>query len=401
MIKKYLIVILGSLFYCYEFFLRVSPSAISDILMQHFMVSATGFSVMSSAFFYAYMPMQMYSGILGDKYGVRKVLTLCVGLCVCATVIFVVSSNIYLATLARFLMGLSASFAYVGPLILASAWLEKKYYAASAGLIQIMGSFGAYLVSSDIGSRLLTESWQNTYYLLAAIGLLLMILIWVFIRNKPEVLIIDTSSSNISVLKALKTILGNRQTWFVALIGFAFWAPMSVFGELWGVSFLEKSEHVSSIIANSQMKYLWFGVATGGPVWGYLSSKGRKQVTNTAFLLAFSASTCLLYLDHLSIFIMNILLFAFGFAGSAQCISFGYMHDLHDAKLLGTALGFNNMFVILGGTFLQPLSGMLMDYFSHGNHDMYLIAMRQSFIMLPVISLFGIFVLNYFVENRK
>lgn len=400
MLKKYLIVVLGSLFYCYEFFLRVSPSAITDTLMAHFSVTATGFSIMSAAFFYAYMPMQMYAGVLGDKYGVRKVLGFCIALCSIATILFVISPNIWFATLARFLMGLSASFAYIGPLMLASAWLDEKYYAASAGLIQVLGSLGAYLVGSEVGANMLEASWQNTYYILSIVGLILMILVWVFVRNTPKDKTLDTSESDIDILNSLKEILCKSHTWFIALTGFAFWAPMSVFGELWGVSFLQKSEHVSMLVANSQIKYLWLGVAAGGPIWGYLSCFQRRLVTSLAYIISMLSLVLIIYVNSFSLTTVDLLLFIFGFACAAQCISFGYMRDFQGSHLIGTAVGFNNMFVILGGTILQPLSGFLIDYFIASQHASYVESMKLTFIMLPIISIFGLFVLNYCVEKR-
>lgn len=400
MLKRYLIVLLGSLFYAYEFFLRVSPSAITDNLMLHFHVGATGLSFMSAAFFYAYMPMQIFAGLIGDKYGVRKTLTFCIFLCLLATILFVQSNSIWLATLARFLMGLSASFAYIGPLMLANAWLEQKYYAAAAGFIQVLGSLGALLVGTDLVGRLLQHSWQQTYYFVVILGILIMLLVWVFVRNTPKDYDHDSSESEISLIASLKEILFKWQTWSIALIGFAFWAPMSVFAELWGPSFLHMHEHISLVTANAQMQYLWLGVAIGGPVWGVLSCKNRNLVAGIAFLIVIFSSYFIFYSNGLSIIATDFALFSFGMSCAAQCLSFGYMRDFQGSHLIGTAVGFTNMFVILGGTILQPLSGFLIDYYQ-ANGSSQLQAMQYTFAMLPMIAFCGLFLLLFCVAKIR
>ena len=397
MIKKYLIVLLGSLFYCYEFFLRVSPSAVTSQLMQNFAVHATGLSAMSAGFFYAYVPMQMYAGFLGDKFGARKTLTFCIGLCSFATILFVLSPNICFAIFARFLMGLAASFAYVGPLMLANAWLKERYYAASAGLIQFIGSLGAYLVTSKIGAYALAASWKNTYYFLAGLGFVLMILVFIFVKNHPKDKNIDSSESKISVLASVKELLQKRGVWFIALVGFAFWAPMSIFAELWGASFLSLHEQVNIAYANSQMMYLWFGVMIGGPFWGWVSCFKRMLVLKIAYLLTFLSALAIIYSSSLSIWETDVLLAIFGFSCAAQCISFGLMRDYQGSHLIGTAVGFNNMFVILGGAVLQPLSGILIDYFNCQTSFTYILCMQFTFIMIPVISLLGLYVVQFHI----
>ena len=45
------VVILGALFYCYEYFLRVSPTVMQIQLMQHFHLDATLFGGLSAYYF--------------------------------------------------------------------------------------------------------------------------------------------------------------------------------------------------------------------------------------------------------------------------------------------------------------------------------------------------------------
>ena len=70
---------LGGLFYCYEYLLRVSPSVMSQQIMQHFHTNVAGFGVLASSYYYIYAIMQLFVGVLIDSYGPRPshVFSLC------------------------------------------------------------------------------------------------------------------------------------------------------------------------------------------------------------------------------------------------------------------------------------------------------------------------------------
>ena len=71
----WLICMIGALFYSYEYFLRITPSVMEPALRQHFSLSAMGFGVFSSFYYYSYVPMQLPVGVLMDRWGPRRLLT--------------------------------------------------------------------------------------------------------------------------------------------------------------------------------------------------------------------------------------------------------------------------------------------------------------------------------------
>src|SRR3990167_9745219 len=77
----YFIFLLSTAFYLYEFILQVAPGVMAAPMMQTFGVSATGFGMISAFYFYAYAPMQLPAGLLFDRYGPRKLMTLAIILC--------------------------------------------------------------------------------------------------------------------------------------------------------------------------------------------------------------------------------------------------------------------------------------------------------------------------------
>ena len=66
---------LGALFYLAGFFQRVAPAVMTEELMRDFHISASGLGHLSGLYFYAYVAMQIPTGILADTLGPRKLLT--------------------------------------------------------------------------------------------------------------------------------------------------------------------------------------------------------------------------------------------------------------------------------------------------------------------------------------
>ncbi len=105
---------LGALFYLAGFFQRVAPGVMTGELMQDFHISASGLGHLSGLYFYAYVAMQIPTGILADTLGPRKLLTagcLVAGL---GTLLFALSPVYFWAGLGRLLIGGSVAVAFVG-----------------------------------------------------------------------------------------------------------------------------------------------------------------------------------------------------------------------------------------------------------------------------------------------
>ena len=137
--KGALIVATAALMYFFEFYLRVIPNSINHEIMQAFSLNAETFGIMSAMFFYGYCPLQVPAGKLGDKIGPRKVLIAAMIICTMCVFAFAFPSHRYLLYISRFGVGAASAFAYIGPIMLAKMWLDKKYIASTVGLIQTLG----------------------------------------------------------------------------------------------------------------------------------------------------------------------------------------------------------------------------------------------------------------------
>ncbi len=391
----------GAFFYVYEFFLRVMPSAMTDELMRSFQIDAGGLGVLSAFFYYGYTPMQIPAGLLLDRYGPRVLLTLSMGVCAIGALAFGLTNSAIIASFARLFIGLVSAFAFVGALVLASRWFAPRYFALIVGLIQLMGCIGAIVGEAPVAVIVEHIGWRNTMFWSAAIGGVIAILFWLVIRDRPEnsenIHSHPTAATNTEIQRLLK-ILKNPQTWSVGLYAFSCWAPISIFADLWGIPYLKLFYNTSVTTAATGVAIVWIGIAVGSPLVGWWSNKiaNRKLPLLICAIFGLISSLFILYIPHLPWSFMYVALFLFGFAASSQSVTFGVVQDNNPLSVAGTAVGFNNMAVILGGVLFQPLVGFVLNArwdgtIINGLHFYSLADYRMALILLPLCSLIGIF----------
>ena len=63
------------IFVLFQFFLQLSSAQIVTGLMQSFTLSAFGAGLLASMYYYVYVTLQIPSGMLVDRYGPRRLLT--------------------------------------------------------------------------------------------------------------------------------------------------------------------------------------------------------------------------------------------------------------------------------------------------------------------------------------
>ncbi len=124
--RAFTMCVLAAVFYCYEYYLRVAPSVMGDELKLTFNLSEAAFGHLAACYYYAYTPMQIPVGMLLDRFGVRKILTIACLLCALGTYFFAATEIFSVAQISRFMIGFGSAFAYVGVLKISDVWLLKQ-----------------------------------------------------------------------------------------------------------------------------------------------------------------------------------------------------------------------------------------------------------------------------------
>ena len=363
---------LASLFLFYEMALQVSPSGMTAQLMRDLHISAAGLGVLSGTYFYSYAVMQIPAGLLFDRFGSRTLITASLIICVLGAVFFCITGNVYIAAFGRFLMGAGSAFAFIGVLVVAMHWFPARYFAFLVGMAQMLAAVGAMSGEAPFAAMANTMGWRSAFHWIALAGVVLAFLVWAVVRSHPSEATSTTpkESNGQSVWKSLGYVLRSSQTWWIAIYAFSGWAPVTAFAELWGVPYLEAQYGISNTLAATACAMIWVGLAVASPLLGWFSDKlGRRLILlNFCAALGVAATIVMLYAS-IPFWMMWVLLFLFGIAASGQILSFAVVRDNNRESVRATAIGFNNMAVVIGGALFQPLVGWLLQlHWSGSSH---------------------------------
>lgn len=367
--NAYIIFLLSASFYLYEFVLQVAPSVMAHSMMQTFQVGAAGFGIISAFYFYAYAPMQLPAGVLFDRYGPRKLMTFALILCALGSFFFASTDSLYTAALGRFLIGVGSAFSFIGVLVLISRWFPPKQFALLAGIAQLMSSVGAMFGEVPLAALIEYVGWREASFILASIGLGLALLLWLVIRDypvpPPEV---SAKRQFRAEWQRLLSVCGRSYTWVTGAYACTIWTPIAVFAALWGVPYLQEKYQINVLIASSLCSMIWLGIGIGSPLLGWLSDRleSRRIALFLSAIFGLFATICLLYVPGISLQNMYIVLFLLGLGAGGQTVSFAVVKDNNPPELVGTASGFNNLSVLIGGAVFQPLVGIFLRYYAEG-----------------------------------
>lgn len=363
-----LICTIGALFYCYEFILRIVPGILQSELIQAFgHISASTFGEIAALYYFAYSPMQLPVGMLMDRFGPRRLLSLACLCCTIGSLMFTYSSSLILAGSGRFLVGFGSAFAFVGVLTAAVNWLPPRFFSMVAGLITSLGMLGIIYGEVKITALVNVMSLSSVLMLLVIAGIILSIFIFLVVRDHPDGVQPKQDTFKLFI-KNVGLVLISKQVWLIGFIGSALYTSLSVFGELWGKSYLELAHHLTKEEAATTISYMFLGWGIGAPVTGYISDHIKNRIVPllVGSILSLICISIILYLPNISHHALKALIFFYGIFSGVEIVVFIMGKENSTTSLSSTVFAVVNMIVAMGGMLLQPMVGTLLDMSSKG-----------------------------------
>lgn len=366
----------AAIFYCYEYYLRITPAVMTTELMHAYRTDAESLGNLTAYYYYAYTPMQLLVGFLLDRFSVRLLIAGACFACAVGSYLFAATTSLAVAEFGRLLVGLGSAFAFVGVLKLATIWLPPNRFAFVSGLTTTLGSIGGMTGIIFLSNIVTYFGWRQTMFGAAIIGVLLSFALFALIRNRPPhcrhhesyFSPLPQNSQTITfrqLLLEIGRLFANRAIWINGIIGGILYLPSSAFAELWGLPFLQHVYHLSQADASYGISLLFLGYAIGCPIAGLASDLLRRRkivLLASAILTTLMISLIVFYPELLlTKFTLYLALFAFGLAYSGQVIIFSVACDISPSNCAGSAIAITNMFTMIGGLVFQPLIGYFLD----------------------------------------
>jgi MFS family permease len=354
---------LAASFFFYKYLLQMSPSVMSGDLMRAYSINGAGLGNLAACFFYAYALMQIPVGILLDKWSPRIITAIALFVCVAGTFWFAHASSLWMAEVSRFIIGLGASFAAVSCFKLTSIWFTPRRFALVAGLSMTAAMLGALGGVAPLSWLVQKLDWRSALNVIAMLGLILLLLMILIVRDKKVEANVDPQLDHTPLSEKFKIIFKDRQTWLLSFYSGLAFAPVSVFGGLWGVSFIQQAHHLSPVRAATVVSMIFVGFAIGCPIAGWFSDfvQRRISIMFAGTFIAFCTLSAVLYIPVLSAFQLQALLFLLGLGASCFFLCFAMIREIHSLLFVATVLGFMNTFDSICEAVTEPFIGWLLD----------------------------------------
>jgi len=166
-----------------SYFDRVNLSVSKDALYRAFGISAVTFGFLSSAYNWPYMLLQLPSGLLLDRFGVRRVGMVSTFIWTLAS--FAAASSVGIASLfgARILLGIGEAPTFPGTAKATAYWFPKDERSLATATFDSMAKFSSAIGIPLLGLVLLYFGWRANFALTGAISVVYLALFFAFYRN--------------------------------------------------------------------------------------------------------------------------------------------------------------------------------------------------------------------------
>lgn len=341
-----------TLFVVYAFCLNTAAAVFAEAIKTNLHVSNLGISIASSSFILSYACMQVPAGYLLNKFNIRFVVSGGVFLLALGNLVVSYSNNLITYTLANFLQGLGASFAFVAAAVLISQWFSAKAFPILLGLNQTITCVLTSVIHYYFTVALKTNGWNELYRGLALFGCILLILSLLLVKSPSGY----TQKINLSFKNAFVTVLKQKQIWLCAIaIGLSFGTVLA-YASFWylEVQTAYSVEPLQSVIISGM---IFAGVGIGTPILGWLSNiiKSRINVIHTSLVLGTIALLLAIYLPHYNIktlIIIKTVSFFAGFLLSGSMLFYTIVNEISSDAIRGVAISMLNTAVFLTYTIL-------------------------------------------------
>lgn len=349
-------------FVVYQFVLQVSAGVLADDMERDFGIGAAAVGILTGLFSIAYAATQIPVGLMLDRGSPRLLMALSCVVCSGGALVFGLAPDEFVAGAGRLLMGLGASFAFVGTGFLAARWLPADRFAFFVGLAEMAGMLGAAFAAGGLAALLDIFAWREIMYGAAGFGGVLAVALWAVVRDGPETSdSAATKAAPPSALESLAELSGTLQVWLVAGFYALSLGVLLGMAGLWDIPFLQTFGRNLPTAAAANA-WIFLGMAAGAPFAGWLSDRLRRRrvvvqisiVVTTVFLAA------ILYTPRLPAPLAWLLMFGFGFGCGGNILAYAIATENVSSRSRGAVMGVVNTFGFVGVTILQFIPGFLM-----------------------------------------
>ncbi|MFD0114143.1 nitrate/nitrite transporter [Streptomyces sp. NPDC058320] len=352
--------------------------------VERFHINASALSTFSILQLLVYAGMQIPVGLMVDRLGTKRVLTIGVVLFTVGQLGFAFSPSYGTALVSRALLGCGDAMTFISVLRLGTRWFPARRGPLVAQLAGLVGMAGN-LVSTLVIARLLHGvGWEAAFAGSALAGVVVLVLMLLFLKDHPEGFEPEPVRHTGGAFVRGQILASWREpgTRLGLWVHFTTQFPAMVFLLLWGLPFLVEAQGLSRGTAGELLTLVVLSNMLIGLVYGQIVA--RHHTARLPLALGTVAGTALMWAvtiaypgDHAPMWLLVTLCVVLGACGPASMIGFDFARPANPPERQGTASGIVNMGGFVASMTTLFAVGVLLD----ATGDNYRIAFSAVFVL--------------------
>ncbi len=387
--RNFLIRLLASLFYAYQYILRVIPNIIIPELVVRFNIGTTEIGQFCGLYYVGYVLAHIPVGILLDRFGSKVVVPICIALTSLGALPLVSSNNWSYSIIGRIITGIGSSASVLGLFKIISIYYRREKFAMMFSISAIIGISGGVFATKPLHILFNKFGWDYVFVTFITLGLLLALVSFMFIPK------IDTSEERLNI-KSLSEVIFNKNVLLISLFGGFMVGPLEGFTDVWSATFLHEMYAIDRQVAYNISKWILIGFGFGYLSLSYLLEK--KPTKHYEIIISCAMAMIivflLLFICNINSLLASILLFIIGFASAYQIVLTAKVVNLVKDDAVASAGSLSNAIVMSFGYFFHTIIANIMNFYWDGKivdeKPLYgADVMVKSMLIIPICLLIG------------
>jgi MFS family permease len=384
-LTAYCMWLIASIFYAYQYILRVMPNIMLNDIMKAFNIDSVIFGQFSGAYYLGYCAMHLPLGLMLDRYGPKKIMSLAIISTVIGLLPILLAKHWIYPVLGRFIIGAGSSGAILSVFNIIRIVFAEKYFTRMLSFSVTIGLLGAIYGSTPVSYLLNNYGYKIVLKCFMCAGVILAIMTYFIMPN-------TTQKHTTTVLSDIKTVISNKKAMIVCILAGCMVGPLEGFADAWGSEFLKTTYNIDNITATALISYIYIGMFFA-PVLSAIAEKTNQYLLT---IIGAGIVMCIIFITLIIGYISNwglgALFFICGICCAYQILAIYYASTYVPTSVTSLATAIANMIIMSFGYVFHSTIGLIINIYQDSGTSAFKYGVAFIPIML-IVAIIGLSIL--------
>jgi len=382
---------IASIFYAYQYVLRVLPNSMMDDIMVQYSMDSALFGQYSGIYYIGYALMQIPIGIMLDKHGPKKVMSISLVLIAIGMFPIIFTNIWFYPIIGRLFIGIGSASAILGAFQITRMLFKPHNISKMYGITMFVGISGAIFGGEPINILCTEYGYKSVTLALSIFGFVLSAIIYFTFPNITE-------SKAPTTYSEIKEIFTNKRLMILSIISGFLVGPTECFSYIWGQEFLQNVYGFNIASSNVTMSLVFVGCCIGSIILPIIADKNDRYIETLIVLaLVMMALFIMIISFRINGIYLMVTIFTIGIGSAYEVLSLykvtNYVHK--NSASLATATC--NMLIMLFGYGFHFVTGLVVNIYMP---DGAAVAYSYGIMIIPITLGIGLAGLIYLWSER-